>query len=167
MLQPRRWKRGFRGTNSLLGSRRCQPSPAPARLPLIQLLHEGKAQQLYKPGSNCSAGSEAGAPRQVNKRKQTNRGRNKGNRDGLVITELLLGIYPPSLAASWLLVPVLPLPFPTLPLQQAGAAFPNAVLAAAGNAALLQSWRHLGRLPPPPFFSWLWLLARQNWLASI
>lgn len=123
MLQPLCSKRGFRGTNSFLGSRRSQPSlpttAAPARLSLIQLLHEVKAQQLYKPGNNCSAGSEAGAPHRMNKRKKTNRGRNQGNRDRLVITGLLLGIHPPSLAASWLLVPVLPLPFPTLPLQQA------------------------------------------------
>lgn len=171
MLQPLHSKGGFRGTNSFLGSRRSQPSlpttAAPARLSLIQLLQEVKAQQLYKPGNNCSAGSEAGGPHQMNKRKKTNRGRNKGSRDRLVIIELPLGIYPPSLAASWLLVPVLPLPFPTLPPQQA-LELPSLTpsLLQQGKLLLSKAGDIWGGFPPS-FFSWLWLLARQNWLASI
>lgn len=169
MLQPLHSKGGFRGTNSFLGSRRSQPSlpttAAPARLSLIQLLQEVKAQQLYKPGNNRSAGSEAGGPHQMNKRKKTNRGRNKDSRDRLVIIELPLGIYPPSLAASWLLVsPSPPLSHPATPAGS-GAAFSNAILAAAGKAAPLQGWRHLGRLPP--LFLFLALAAGTPELAGI
>lgn len=127
---------------------------------------KGRHSSCTNQAITAQRGARQGRPIKSNKRKQTNRGRNKGNKRQA-------GYYR---TAAWnrssqLGCQLAPGPSPSPPLSHpatpagSGAAFSNAILAAAGKAALLQSWRHLWSFPP--LFLFLALAAGTPELAGI